>query len=59
MKKVRCDVYSRIVGYYSPVKRWNDGKKQEFAERQEYKVVPVDVLNSSPYTDTQKGVSHD
>ena len=24
------EVYSRIVGYYSPIKRWNDGKKYEF-----------------------------
>ncbi len=28
-----CDVYSRIVGYYSPVSRWNKGKQEEFRER--------------------------
>jgi len=27
------EVYSRIVGYYRPVKNWNAGKKQEFADR--------------------------
>ncbi|PTQ54907.1 MAG: Ribonucleotide reductase of class III (anaerobic), large subunit [Hydrogenibacillus schlegelii] len=27
------EVYSRVVGYYRPVRRWNDGKRQEFAER--------------------------
>lgn len=27
------EVYSRIVGYYSPVKRWNDGKLYEFGIR--------------------------
>lgn len=30
------EVYSRITGYYRPVKNWNDGKSQEFADRVEY-----------------------
>lgn len=25
-----CEVYSRVVGYYRPVQRWNEGKKEEF-----------------------------
>ncbi len=33
-----CEVYSRIVGYLRPVQQWNDGKKQEYCERKEYKV---------------------
>lgn len=33
------EVYSRITGYYRPVKNWNNGKAQEFVERKEY-VVP-------------------
>ena len=28
-----CEVYSRIVGYYRPVKNWNKGKKSEFKIR--------------------------
>ncbi len=35
--KQPCEVYSRIVGYLRPVGQWNDGKRQEFAERREYK----------------------
>lgn len=31
------EVYSRITGYYRPVKNWNDGKSQEFLDRKEYK----------------------
>lgn len=31
-----CEVYSRITGYYRPVKNWNDGKAQEFKERRTY-----------------------
>ena len=34
--KVPCEVYSRIVGYFRPIRNWNVGKKQEFAERREY-----------------------
>lgn len=29
-------VYSRIVGYYRPVRQWNDGKKQEYVERKTF-----------------------
>jgi len=32
-KKIPCEVYSRVVGYYRPVQYWNTGKKQEFKER--------------------------
>lgn len=31
-----CEVYSRITGYYRPIKNWNDGKAQEFEDRKEY-----------------------
>ena len=30
------EVYSRITGYYRPVKNWNDGKAQEFKDRKVY-----------------------
>ncbi len=32
------EVYSRITGYYRPVKNWNDGKAQEYRDRQVYSV---------------------
>ena len=32
------EVYSRITGYYRPVKNWNDGKAQEFKERKTYNI---------------------
>ncbi len=31
-----CEVFSRIVGYFRPVQRWNDGKREEFKDRLEY-----------------------
>lgn len=30
------EVYSRIVGYIRPVKQWNVGKTEEYADRKEY-----------------------
>ena len=33
MKKIPCEVFSRVVGYYRPVQNWNTGKQQEFKER--------------------------
>ncbi|MDR0620733.1 MAG: ribonucleoside triphosphate reductase [Deltaproteobacteria bacterium] len=30
------DVYSRVVGYYRPVSRWNDGKRKEYSIRTPY-----------------------
>jgi ribonucleoside-triphosphate reductase len=35
------EVYSRIVGYYRPVKNWNDGKRAEYGDRKEF------VINES------------
>ncbi|SDK89643.1 ribonucleoside-triphosphate reductase class III catalytic subunit [Maridesulfovibrio ferrireducens] len=31
-----AEVYTRIVGYYRPVTRWNEGKKAEYKDRMEY-----------------------
>ncbi len=48
--KCGCDteVYSRITGYYRPVKNWNAGKTQEFKDRKTYSVeenkTPVDTV---------------
>ena len=36
--KEKCEVYSRVTGYFRPVAAWNKGKKEEFAERKTYKV---------------------
>ena len=30
------EVYSRITGYYRPVKNWNSGKSQEYRDRREF-----------------------
>ena len=33
---VKTEVYSRVVGYYRPVQRWNVGKKEEFKQRKTF-----------------------
>ncbi len=33
VKRTKCEVYSRVVGYLRPVNQWNDGKQEEFRER--------------------------
>ena len=30
------EVYTRVVGYYRPVKMWNRGKQAEYKDRVEY-----------------------
>jgi anaerobic ribonucleoside-triphosphate reductase len=32
-KRVKCDVYAKVVGYCRKVSNWNEGKKQEFKDR--------------------------
>jgi len=36
---VKCEVYSRVVGYLRPVNQWNNGKKEEFRMRNSFKVI--------------------
>lgn len=33
VKGTECEVYSRVVGYFRPVKQWNNGKQEEYADR--------------------------
>lgn len=34
----KMEIWSRVAGYYQPVERWNEGKKEEFIQRQNYEV---------------------
>jgi anaerobic ribonucleoside-triphosphate reductase len=42
------EVYSRIVGYYRPVKNWNEGKRSEFSERTAFTVNGRTVFPAVP-----------
>ena len=49
--RVPVEVYSRVVGYFRPVKRWNNRKKEEFSQRKVYK---TDTLFNSPVYEYQR-----
>ena len=34
----KCEIYSRIVGYFRPVAQWNIGKRQEFNDRKNFNI---------------------
>jgi len=36
--RMKCEVWSRCVGYLRPVQHWNQGKREEFKERKTFKV---------------------
>lgn len=44
----KCEVYSRVCGYFRPVSNWNKGKKEEFKDRKLFeiagKVIPALAL---------------
>ena len=46
------EVYSRITGYYRPVKNWNAGKSQEYRDRREYNL-ETSVMKRADVTATE------
>ncbi len=46
------EVYSRITGYYRPVKNWNDGKAQEYKERRSYNIATSVLTHEGPREET-------
>ncbi|MBR3778912.1 MAG: ribonucleoside triphosphate reductase [Clostridia bacterium] len=47
-----AEVYSRITGYYRPVKNWNDGKSQEFKDRKTYDIENSVLTHEGPMEET-------
>ena len=40
----KCEVYSRVTGYFRPVANWNKGKQEEFRDRKTYRVTRAAAL---------------
>lgn len=38
MKRTKCEVYSRVVGYIRPINQWNEGKQAEWEDRKTFKI---------------------
>lgn len=36
-ERTPCEVWTRVMGYYRPVERYNNGKKSEYEERTFFK----------------------
>lgn len=36
MQRQKCEIYSRVVGFLTPISQWNRGKKEEFKDRMTY-----------------------
>ncbi|MDD4818137.1 MAG: anaerobic ribonucleoside-triphosphate reductase [Victivallaceae bacterium] len=34
----KCEIYSRVCGYFRPVSNWNRGKQAEFSDRVTFNV---------------------
>lgn len=43
IRAIKCDIYSRCVGYYRPISSWNTGKRQEYDDRH-----PLSLAEISP-----------
>ncbi len=48
-----AEVYSRITGYYRPVKNWNDGKSQEYKERKTYNIATSVLTHVGPKSEQE------
>lgn len=46
-QRQKCQVYSRVVGYYATTTLWNEGKKEEFKDRKEYDKCLTSVTEKS------------
>jgi len=36
-ERQRCEIWSRVMGYYRPISQYNKGKRSEYAERSFFK----------------------
>ena len=53
------EVYSRITGYYRPVKNWNDGKAQEFHNRKLYDFSKTGIAEEPPQNEQNMYFTYD
>jgi len=44
MKKIPCEVWTRVVGYFRPYTAMNPGKKSEYNQRVPFKLPTLEEL---------------
>ena len=37
-ERTRCEIWTRVMGYFRPTFNYNIGKKQEFKDRKNFKI---------------------
>ena len=37
-ERQECEIYSRVTGYLTPIRQWNDAKLGEFYNRKTFKI---------------------
>lgn len=52
--RTKCEIYSRVVGYYRPTNAWNKGKVEEFKDRKEF---DEKTSINSPFATNTKPIS--
>lgn len=45
-KRIPCEIYTRVVGFFRPVSAWNKGKQSEYADRKPYRLESVGEINA-------------
>jgi len=35
-ERTRCEIWTRVMGYYRPLSMWNAGKQSEYADRRAF-----------------------
>ena len=45
-ERTRCEVWTRVMGYYRPISAWNPGKRQEHKDRVYYHMPSGEPLRS-------------
>jgi hypothetical protein len=50
-ERVRCEVYTRVMGYHRPVTAFNAGKRQEHRDRQYFSEQALGTRSRARYPD--------
>lgn len=42
--RIKCEIWSRVVGYLRPTSSWNEGKVEEFKNRKMFEVKEEEII---------------
>jgi hypothetical protein len=44
-ERTRCEIWSRVMGYFRPVASWNTGKRSEYKDRKFFTTEKSEAIN--------------